>query len=432
MSHAEPQEYWNREVESRLRTPWPDPVLPFDPDGPGLRIYPLGTSGSAPGKKTQTSSYLLEKDGYRILLDAGTGFLLNYPPNRSPMEDLDAIAVTHLHPDHTGDLEQFAVMVSYGLPGGVARGDIPADKKFTTKILYGPRGTRDYLKARINAYEEAELITDAVLDRVFDVVEFDYPPAAAPLEALESAERPTVRLRDGFSFTAVPVHHVSAADRVPAFGYRFEAERSGKPPLVVAFTGDTIDHPNLRELVRGATCVIGDAAGPPVHLTAGQLGELAEATGVTEVGITHLIPWLKKVPGSYLAELRARFRGKARVLISGTCCEIDDDGFGTMYWSETGQPVTPEEEATYLRGLDPMPRRFVPPGAEYRLLPGFPEEPGARLRARLSDPDFWWETVATAEDKTAVQPENLDALAGVVRGEISLPELWSRFGRRSR
>jgi hypothetical protein len=81
-----------------------------------------------------------------------------------------------------------------------------------------------------------------------------------------------------------------------------------------------------------------------------------------------------------------------------------------------------------------MLRRFVPPGAECRVHPQFPEEPGADLRARLSDPQFLWETVMSEDIEAEAEsgPEKLDALAGVVRGQMPLPKLWERFGRTAR
>src|SRR5882724_8112145 len=124
---------WTREIISRLIKPWPDPVLPFGPDDPGVRIYVFGTAGSIPGRqKNQTSSYMIEKGGgvdapYRIAIDAGTGLFVNYPPNRNLFDEIDAMAITHLHPDHTGNLDQFAVGVAYG-PRGIVRETIPPEK----------------------------------------------------------------------------------------------------------------------------------------------------------------------------------------------------------------------------------------------------------------------------------------------------------------
>jgi ribonuclease BN (tRNA processing enzyme) len=73
-----------------------------------LSVTVLGCDGSYPGPGGACSGYLLRFGGTRIWLDAGSGTLANLQQHL-PIEDLDAVVISHHHPDHWTDLEHFAV-----------------------------------------------------------------------------------------------------------------------------------------------------------------------------------------------------------------------------------------------------------------------------------------------------------------------------------
>ncbi|MDP9405211.1 MAG: MBL fold metallo-hydrolase, partial [Actinomycetota bacterium] len=68
-----------------------------------LALTVLGCSGTHPGPQRNCSSYLVEHDGYRLLVDCGNGSLGNLT-RRCDVADVDALVVSHLHPDHFADL----------------------------------------------------------------------------------------------------------------------------------------------------------------------------------------------------------------------------------------------------------------------------------------------------------------------------------------
>ncbi|GAB3992441.1 hypothetical protein GCM10029992_01390 [Glycomyces albus] len=88
-----------------------------------------------PGPGHPCSSYLVEAGGYRLLIDFGTGALGELQKHVDP-HLLDAIVVTHLHPDHFFDTCGYAVMRRYS--PGVQPEPIP---------LYGPTGVADRIVA---------------------------------------------------------------------------------------------------------------------------------------------------------------------------------------------------------------------------------------------------------------------------------------------
>jgi ribonuclease BN (tRNA processing enzyme) len=77
-------------------------------DGPMIsRLTVLGSCGAWPEPGRAGSGFLLEHDGYRVVLDLGYGTLprLLSLLGSPYAEGLDAVVVTHEHPDHMLDLQ---------------------------------------------------------------------------------------------------------------------------------------------------------------------------------------------------------------------------------------------------------------------------------------------------------------------------------------
>jgi ribonuclease BN (tRNA processing enzyme) len=70
-----------------------------------MHMTVVGCSGSAPGPDSACSSYLVEADGYRLLLDLGAGAA---GPLQRYVEpgDIDLAILSHAHSDHYADLTQ--------------------------------------------------------------------------------------------------------------------------------------------------------------------------------------------------------------------------------------------------------------------------------------------------------------------------------------
>ena len=63
----------------------------------------MGCSGSFPGPQSPASCYLLEHEGYRMLLDLGNGALGSLQ-RFTDLYGIDAVLISHLHVDHFIDL----------------------------------------------------------------------------------------------------------------------------------------------------------------------------------------------------------------------------------------------------------------------------------------------------------------------------------------
>src|SRR5262245_38008969 len=98
-----------------------------------MRLTIVGCAGSFPGPDSAASCYLVEApyDGrtFRFVLDMGNGAL--GPLQRYvPFDEIDAVALSHLHADHCFDLASLYVVRRYHPKGAMSR--IP---------VYGPEDT---------------------------------------------------------------------------------------------------------------------------------------------------------------------------------------------------------------------------------------------------------------------------------------------------
>lgn len=263
-----------------------------------MRLTVVGCSGSVSGPASPASSYLVEAeyDGadFALVLDLGPGALGALYRYRHPSR-IDAIGLSHLHPDHCLDLCGLYVALSYA-PGG------PAD----SIPLYGPVGT------------------EARLARAYEA-----PPPSAPGVTAESAQ-----LSDRFTFSdwqaeqvvgpftvrTVPVSHPT-----PAYAVRVTETRTG---AVLVYSGDTGPDPALVDLAADADLLLIESSfldrpdNPPgLHLSGPQAARVATDARVATVVLTHIPPWHD--PQQVLAEARPYFAGPLALATSGAQWTIE-------------------------------------------------------------------------------------------------------------
>lgn len=81
-----------------------------------MKITVVGFWGAYPEENEATSCYLLEKDGFKLLIDCGSGALNQLPKYVDPF-DLDALILSHYHQDHIADVGvlQYQFLVQNGI-----------------------------------------------------------------------------------------------------------------------------------------------------------------------------------------------------------------------------------------------------------------------------------------------------------------------------
>ncbi len=247
-----------------------------------MRLTVIGCSGSFPGPDSPASCYLIEHDGFRLLLDLGNG-ALGVLQRHISLQQIDAVVLSHLHADHCLDLCGLYVAQRYAPEG--PRDRIP---------VWGPRGTAVRMA---RAYDLPE---DPGMTGQFDFHD---------LVAGEHAIGP-------FTVTAARVNHP-----VEAYGLRVAADGHA-----IAYSGDTGESLALIDLARGADVAVFEASclesrpAPDVHLTARQAAEHAQAAGAGILVLTHLVAW--NDAQATLAEARPGFDGEIMLASSGLVIDV--------------------------------------------------------------------------------------------------------------
>ena len=73
-----------------------------------LTVTVLGCDGSYPGPGGACSGYLVTCDGTNLWIDCGPGTLAAIQMHLR-IEEIDAVLITHEHPDHWSDLQHLGV-----------------------------------------------------------------------------------------------------------------------------------------------------------------------------------------------------------------------------------------------------------------------------------------------------------------------------------
>jgi ribonuclease BN (tRNA processing enzyme) len=68
-----------------------------------LKLTVIGFWGGYPKQNAASSGYLLEHEGFQLLVDCGSGVLSKLQNIIQP-EELDAVLLSHYHPDHIADI----------------------------------------------------------------------------------------------------------------------------------------------------------------------------------------------------------------------------------------------------------------------------------------------------------------------------------------
>ena len=226
-----------------------------------MRVTVVGCSGSFAGPASPASSYLVQADHkgrtWSIVLDLGNGAL--GPLQRQlDLADLDAVFISHLHPDHCVDICGLYVTRKYR-PGGALPGQLD---------VHAPAGAADRFALMYHGLEHAGMSAEFAVHALGDAVATSVGP---------------------FTVTAYRVNHP-----VEAYGFRVEADGA-----VLAYSGDTDATDALTPLLTGADLALVDSAfvdgrdeATGIHLSGRRAAEAAVAAGgVDRLVLTHVPPW---------------------------------------------------------------------------------------------------------------------------------------------
>jgi ribonuclease BN (tRNA processing enzyme) len=135
-----------------------------------VRVTVLGKSPSWQDAGGACSGYLIEQDGYAVLLDCGNG-VFSKLRRVCDYVDIDAVLVSHLHADHILDLVPFAYALTYApRQQPVAVAGWPGTEHPVRPQLYAPLGAGELFRQIVACWGKEDLI-----DRAFALHEYDAP-----------------------------------------------------------------------------------------------------------------------------------------------------------------------------------------------------------------------------------------------------------------
>jgi ribonuclease BN (tRNA processing enzyme) len=225
-----------------------------------MKITVLGCSGSVPGPDRPTSGYLVESEGFRVVVDLGAGTFGKLQTHCSPF-DVDAVLLSHLHLDHCAD---FAALTTFRRHHPRP----PYDPRVRKLPVHAPSGAAVRLaNAHAASREEPESLEDVFAFSTLRPGSFRLGPCTV---------------------TVAPMRHICEA-------YGFRVECGGRS---LVFSGDTAACPELVELARGADVLLADTAwldrGPRpdnLHMSGREAARVAVEAGVGRLLLTHVLPW---------------------------------------------------------------------------------------------------------------------------------------------
>jgi ribonuclease BN (tRNA processing enzyme) len=230
-----------------------------------MRLTIVGCSGSVPGPDSPSSCYLVEHDGFKVLLDLGHGAFGALQKYVDPSL-IDAVLLSHLHADHWVDLSALQVWRHHG-PGHATRPFVvlaPGDGQIEEAVAWAPH------------------------------------QQVGP-----------------FTVTTTRVAH-------PVEAYAMRLEAGGRS---LTYSGDTGPCDALLRIAEGSDLLLAEAAyvdgrdnPKDLHLTGRDAGEAATAANVGHLVITHVPPW--ESWGKAKADAAAAYAGPLDLAFPGLTLEV--------------------------------------------------------------------------------------------------------------
>jgi ribonuclease BN (tRNA processing enzyme) len=214
----------------------------------------MGSSGTFPVRGRPASGYLFQHGEQRVWCDAGPGTYVSLPIDP---DLVNAIVLSHQHPDHCVDL--FTAFHAWTYRPEPRTG-IP---------VYAPASVIDRITKFLDKGQGSNL---------YDT--FDFTPVWTGDEA---------------EFGEIKVRFTEMDHSVPTVGSRWECNGHS-----LFYTADTGAKGAWRELARDVDVMLSEAAyqgeagvnAYPHHLTAGEAGAIAREVGAKRLYLTHIPPYL--------------------------------------------------------------------------------------------------------------------------------------------
>lgn len=230
-----------------------------------MKLTILGSGSYQPELKRHCASHLVQIGRQNLVFDFGRGCLDQLLKLKINYYDIDAIFISHTHPDHFSELASFLHIALFE----------PGEGRFRRKTItiYGPKG----IKQAINHISLAMGLKNA--------------KPKYPVKTQEITSGKTIKGK-GWKIIGYQTLHVKYLNCL--------ALRLIDKGEIFAYSGDSGDSLGLRQALKNADLGLVEASWPKelrpqIHLTASQAGIIAREENVKKLVLTHASPnyWRK-------------------------------------------------------------------------------------------------------------------------------------------
>lgn len=279
----------------------------------------LGSGGPEISDGRASSAYLIWRDGKaRVLVDFGGGTLLRFEQSGAKIEDLQAVAFTHFHLDHSADFAplikaSFFTGRNRDLPvfGPQENHLLPSAESFVTRLFTSSgdeKGVWPYLSGYVDGSDSYQIKARTVEN------------TEGKVKAVWQSDNKQIQL------SAITVNH----GPLPALAWRIDLGKKDRKNSVV-ISGDMSDNSgNLVKLLDGADVFVAHHAIPEdakgiarrLHMPPSRIAANAKQAGVDKVVLSHFMTRSLADVDNSKKVIRKEYQGPLVLADDLTCVEI--------------------------------------------------------------------------------------------------------------
>lgn len=223
-----------------------------------MRLTILGSGTCVPSLKRNAPSNYLKIGDKQILVDCGSGTLLQLEKANLSYKEIDIVCISHYHTDHISDFNALIQALNW-TPGFDRKKEL---------ILIGPVGFKEFYESYLKPISGTPRpdTYEIIIKEIDDEIEFS-----------------------NFTINSYKTNH-----NADSIAYKFSEEEK-----TVVISGDTDFDENLIGFVQNSDVLILDCSHPnnqkvSGHLVPKECGEIAKKASVKKLVLSHLYPTLSE------------------------------------------------------------------------------------------------------------------------------------------
>lgn len=287
------------------------PACPVSGD---VALQILGSGGPITDDDRAGTSYLVWAEGQsRFLVDLGGGSSVRFAAAGGRFNDLEFVALSHLHTDHSSDLPALLKSGNFagrkralGISGPGGNGPFPPFDQFLNALI-GPDGAYGYLSGYLDGTGNLPLLAAQTVEATADT----------PTQVYADTARQTHIRAFGVPHSIVPAlaYRITLGDRDIVFA----SDQNGSNEAFIDFARDAdvlVMHMVVPENITGA--------GRKLHAPPSLIGEIAARANAGTLVLSHFMARSLRDLDDNVALVEARFDGNIVLAHDLACVPVSN------------------------------------------------------------------------------------------------------------